>query len=296
MAQFLTDDFSFFAFVDDPFSPDGLRRLALTKKLQSELTTLFVELSGPFFRSDLEELSFDGGYTPDDGQIFTLDSFPLPEHIEHAAKNPHAVSQLTKQEIDEFRVRGIVAARISKKLPEVYYQTLDRSAVISKERTLLLGEQFHRLTDSGLALGASLCAILRSGVLRFFSYNVAKRVVDLTSYFREATDIEIKEVLQSDVFAPCDLSVAAAGCNSWMRRRFSLLRASGILTKVKPLEVQKIAKRYDVPVALKGSRIIFPEDRKSARRLLQFLSEEYYDGLITGAPFVANSKRSVKLA
>ena len=51
------------------------------------------------------------------------------------------------------------------------------------------------------------------------------------------------------------------------------------------------AKGYDVEIRVQKGKIVFPEDRPSGKKLLQFLNEELFKGAITETLFETNSKR-----
>jgi hypothetical protein len=284
-------DFNLFAFVDDAHNLESVRRIPLAADLQGEISGLVEEERAAFYATTANPVAFDGGYSVDGDDIFEVKAFPLPAHVTRVLESPHAAPPLSSKELEGFRVRAVFATRSGPTGREVAFQPLDRSAVITKRRSLIFSkDHFTKLHGTGLTLRARLCASWLDGTLRFFSFTNARKVLVLDDLFREATNDDIVSVLQKDTFAASNHKAVIAGVNQWMRRRFTLILKSDVLKKSDPTKLKSTAKRYGVKIVLNGGRVQFPDDHAEARELLRFLSEEYYEGVISGTRFRANSK------
>jgi len=82
-----------------------------------------------------------------------------------------------------------------------------------------------------------------------------------------------------------------------MRKRFSALLASGILNGIRPRTAANRAMKYGVDIdvrAVNGKQaIVFPMEKKAAKKLLSFLNEEYYQGELSERLYQTNSKRAL---
>jgi hypothetical protein len=74
-----------FALVDDDNAP--IRRIPLTAALNTELAQLFAEQQTALL-GDRQSIAFTGGYNVDEGEIFTIADYPLPQAIGQAIGNP----------------------------------------------------------------------------------------------------------------------------------------------------------------------------------------------------------------
>ena len=71
-----------------------------------------------------------------------------------------------------------------------------------------------------------------------------------------------------------------------------MLRDSEILEEFSATEIEERARGYDVGLVVRDDRVVFPEDKKEAKKLLQFLNEELFRGAITETLYETNSKRA----
>ncbi len=70
-----------------------------------------------------------------------------------------------------------------------------------------------------------------------------------------------------------------------------MLKDSQILDKYTAKQIGDHSKGYEVDIKLEGNKILFPTDKKAAKRLLQFLNEEIFRGAITDTLYETNSRR-----
>jgi len=98
-------------------------------------------------------------------------------------------------------------------------------------------------------------------------------------------------VLGHKLLAPEDADALATDANQWFRKRFAMLRDSGVLDAYSAKAIQARSKGYDVAIQISKGKIIFPAEKAAAKKMLQFLNEELFRGPITEKLFETNSKR-----
>lgn len=113
----------------------------------------------------------------------------------------------------------------------------------------------------------------------------------LADFYEEASEQQIREVLAHEKLAPENVDALAVESNQWFRKRFAMLRDSGVLTDFTPNQIKTKAKGYDVEIRIQNGKIVFPEAKPAAKKLLQFLNEELFRGAITETLYETNSKR-----
>lgn len=64
-----------------------------------------------------------------------------------------------------------------------------------------------------------------------------------------------------------------------------------LFDKVYVKQIQSRSKGYDISIQILKGKIVFPSDKSSAKKLLQFLNEELFRGAITEVLYETNSKR-----
>ena len=110
-------------------------------------------------------------------------------------------------------------------------------------------------------------------------------------FYEEASEDTIREILSHKILVPEDVEALAIDANQWFRKRFAMLRDSGVLDQYSPQQIKKRSKNYDVEIQISKGRIVFPAEKGAAKKLLQFLNEEIYRGAITDTLYETNSKR-----
>ena len=113
----------------------------------------------------------------------------------------------------------------------------------------------------------------------------------LVEFYEAASEDQIREVLDHDLLAPEDAEALAVNANQWFRKRFAMLRDSGVLESYSAQEISARSQGYDVDIQLSNGKLVFPAEKAAAKKLLQFLNEELFRGAITETLYETNSRR-----
>ena len=100
-----------------------------------------------------------------------------------------------------------------------------RQALDASGLSILLSKgTFKRLSDPGLTLDTKLAAVHKNKRLYFNSFFTARRIFDLASYYREATDTEIEQFAKEPTVALKTPTALTDNADEWVRRRIALIR------------------------------------------------------------------------
>lgn len=272
-----------------------LQQIPMHQALQQTLATTW-EAQLDAFRDEAQEIAFDAGYQPEEHECFALQDFEPPEWLANETSATVGDLDLINQD-EEFiaSIKGIAGfARDQSGSELVLFQNFSRSHVISPGRFLLLRNGTYETTERpGLTLDAKLAAVFLATEqkLLFRNFRTVNTFLPVGDFYEEASEQQIREVLAHDKLAPVNIDAIATGSNQWFRKRFAMLRDSGVLDEYSAKQIQARSKGYDVEIHLQQGKIVFPEDRPSAKKLLQFLNEELFRGAITETLYETNSKR-----
>lgn len=292
--------FQFFVVTRNRDLTHDLQRVSISKQLQDDLTQLFGEQAQEFLGTDIVTREFTPTFTPLDGEVVAITPFPLPSHLSRSLSSPQEFHDLQMPFTDSAPVvKAIVAVDTVKE--HFYFQYFDRSRMLKRDKTAIFkGGMFHRLDDPGITIDNHLAAVIADGSLYFRSFHRVNQFIDLKECFREATDSDILEVFSHEKLKVDDPEGLLASLSSRMRKRFSIVIASGILDheKATPERIQSRAKKFDgLEIQLSGAsgsrRIVFPSDAKTMGLFLRFLAEELYVSEITEQAREANSSRAL---
>ena len=258
----------------------------------------FLNRGRGFFRSNrVDQIEFNPGYNPEAHECFRL-SYELPDWL--APEDSTTVSELDTIREEKLlnSISGIVAfARDENDEELVLFQNFSRSHVIQPGRFLFLRKDTYQSTEHpGLTLGSKLVAVYQAvgKNLLFRNFRTVNSFLPLADFYKEASEREIREVLAHAHLASENPDVLATDTNQWFRKRFAMLKDSGVLDKFTVKQIQqrsKDYKGYDVAIRILKGKIVFPAEKSAAKRLLQFLNEELYRGPITENLYETNSKR-----
>lgn len=248
------------------------------------------------FIAGSREIPFDLGYTPGEQEVFRIKGYRLPPWLEGGTGNKvRTLEPLNRHAdlIDSIKaVIGIARQIGGEEL--LLAQSFSRSHVIEPGRFLFLDNNTYQTPKhSGITLGTRLAVVYyaNTGKLLFENFRAANVILPLTDLIAEASDDDIREVLNHPLLKAENIDVTAAEANQWVRKRFAMLKASGILDDFSAADLVKRSKGYRVELRVEKRKVVFPADRRETRRLLQFLNEELFRGAITEKLYETNSKR-----
>lgn len=275
-----------------------LRRFPLHRTLQDSLAAEWQRQFDDFL-DGARLIAFDAGYTPESDEVFEIDDFEAPAWLTaRTSLNATELDSIVGHESDFPKLGCVVAfARNARREEVVLFQNFVPSHLISPGKFFFQANGTYITNEKpGLTLGQKLSAVYYPGTrkLLFKNFRATNTFLPLANYFCEASGEEIRQILNHRIFAPeSTISVDALATNppQWFRKRFAMLRASGLLDGYTAEQIRDRSPGYDIEVKVERNKIVFPADRTAAKKLLQFLNEEIFRGAITEKLYETNSKR-----
>lgn len=281
-------------------SAPRLLQVPLSQALQHNLADSWQEQYEKFVKDStgfFKEIDFNAGYKPEEHERFRLSNYKLPEWL--ATEDSSTVVDLDTLSSGSGTllnfISGIVAfARDEQDKELVLFQNFSHSHVIQPGRFLLRRRDTYESAEHpGLKLDGKLSAVYEPAneKLLFHNFRTVNSFLPLSDFYSETSEKEILEVLNHKLFKPEDPNALATNANQWLRKRFAMLRDSGVLDQHSARTIQSCSEGYDVEIRISKDKIVFPAEKSAAKRLLQFLNEELYRGPITENLYETNSKR-----
>ena len=289
--------FTLFAYTRDP--ANRIVRFAVNNDVQTSMTS-YLEAQVDAFGSDCEEVQFDGNYKPEQGEMLVIDEFEDLDSLTKVVAAPLDVPVADPASLDFDQIRALFfGMKDADGTWVVYLQSFDRRRVISSTGFSIFHSKdtYKRIEGSGLTLDNKLAAKLRDTKLSFFSFFHIRQIFDMSNYYQEATDNDIKQFAELQQLYVENIDELMAASDTWVRRKVWLVMQSSILGRVPPNDIKAIAAEFNIPIEYViqdgGERIKVPSDRKSLKTLLRFLDEDYYKSPLSKTNFLTNSKRVV---
>lgn len=272
-----------------------LLQIPLHQRLQDRLSVDWEEQRDLFLK-DIEEIQFDAGYQPEMQERFCLTDYELPPWLED--QNSYSIHRLhsigdREEGLDE--IKGLAAFAYDEDENEIIlFQNFTRGRIIQPGRFLFLMDGTFRTPEAtSLSLDRRLSAVYLADreALLFSNFRTVNTFLPLEEYFAEAAEHEMLEVLGHDRLSADNPEHVIAFADQWFRKRFAMLRQSNVLDTYSAMEIKEHSNRYEIEIELQDDTIVFPSEKREAKRLLQFLNEELFRGAITDTLYETNSKR-----
>ncbi len=248
------------------------------------------------FVLEIQEIDFNAGYTPEEHECFCLDDYtPPPWIVYEDSQTVPNLERISSNETLIESIKGVVAfARSGGSAEIVLFQNFNRSHLIRPGRFLFLEKNTYKtIQDPGITLDDKLAAVYlpNERKLLFRNYRTVNTFLPLEDFYKEASDQEIRDVLGHELLATQNPDSLVMGANQWFRKRFAMLKDSGVLDQYSAGEIRERSARYDVDIHISEDKIVFPSEKPRAKKVLQFLNEEIFRGAITENLYETNSKR-----
>lgn len=247
------------------------------------------------FLNEIEEIEFDAGYKPEKHERFVFTKFEIPDWLNESSETIPDLHSIHEQEVNLEDIKGIAAFVKDDDSNElVLFQNFSNSQIIRPGNFLFLSsDTYETPKNPGLSLESTIRAVYFpiENKLLFQNYMKVNTFLPLADFYKEATDQQIEEVLNHDKLMPEAVEKTKSITNQWFRKRFAMLRESGILDQYDVNYIQQYSRNYNVNIQVDQGQIVFPAEKHQAKQVLQFLNEELYRGPITDTLYETNSKR-----
>lgn len=282
------DGLNLFALVTDKEKP--VRRIPLSGGLQSEITAFLAAQKKSFYTKE-HKVDFSGSYNADEGEVFRIKDFPLDEKISTAIQNPLGLEILDLRH-EKSSIVALFTGKWSSGSNFVGFQAFDSRRILSKGFTILnSGDVFTRLEDPGLTLADKLTALFEGNEFLFYSYHNTRHFVDLSKYYKEATDTDLEKFASDKSLRVADRAEFIKNADSLVRKKIALLQRNKVLRKVTVPEIITAAKEFDLDIETEnGNKIVIPADTRQLKNILRFLDEDYFTTVLTRRKCLTNSK------
>ncbi len=271
-----------------------LYRIPLHRALQNKLCVEWETQYNDFFHNCTIH-SFEASYNLESNERFKIETYELPEYLQNeSSASIHTLDSISETEDALESIVGIVAfAKDDDDNEIMMFQNFNRSHIIRPTFSLFQrNDTYNSIDNPGLTLDTKLAAVYNpiNSELVFRSFRITNTFLPLMDFYKEASNTDILNILSHEKFAPENIN-AFNTSSQWFRRRFALLADSRILEEYTVEEIIVHSSDYEVTIEIHEEKIIFPEDKTHAKRLLQFLNEEIFKGAITDKLYETNSKR-----
>lgn len=273
-----------------------VKPIQLTPQILGQLEALFQAQEMIFMNGIAAEIDFTGDWKPDPDELLLLRNLPDVQTLLAAAQqNAVALQPLQAANFLNESVVGLFMAIGNGAGLRLLIQNFGPQQLMAgpgKFSLLHDGNVFRRITEPAFSVGNNLAAtVTAAGELRFKSYAMIRRILDVTPVFRAATDAELGTFCGHASLSVADAAAFVANADEVIRKQVLGISKSGVLNAYTVDQLLQQAQAIGFPLPVMAGRIDLPADRKSAKTILSFLLNKVYQGPIDQQLFITNSNR-----
>lgn len=267
--------------------------VSLGSDVQDDVTERF-KCQAEQFRNGIEqENPFEGSWKPDDNELLTVDIPRSAQPILDAINVDFmSLDQINVRAFDQERIKALFMATYDNDKPLILVQRFTAQQSLEPRFTLVLDRNaFRRLSSPAFTLDTSLTCIIESGKVKFKSLQKLRSIMDITEFYREATDEEVRQFARHDSFAVFDQDNFVHNSDQQTRKYIHDIVTSDILEDNDVDTIENAAISTSLPIKIENGRIVLPTQKRELKRFLQFLQESRYRGPISRRTYVTNSRK-----
>jgi hypothetical protein len=263
----------------------------ISADVQAQLDPYFDALEQGFREGIEEEIDFDGRWKPDRDQLMRMPvTAEAQEIIATLNLDPLAIDPLGA-DFENEQIRGLAVKKVTGQHSRILVQAFSNLQRLSRRWALTLhGDVFNRLTQPTFAIDAQIHLLIENGFIKFKSYNMAKRVLDLTGAYKEATDEDIQELFAHPNIGG-DVNAVIASATPLLRKLISSVKDSQVFNDntADELHAKAAAVNFDLPV--QSGQVVLPSNNRELRKVLTFLDHGVYLSPLSHERYITNSRR-----
>lgn len=267
-----------------------LRYVDLALGIIDETRRLFVNAANDLMNDETERIEFEGQYIirDSDNEISYIE-MELPEAFNDIPNNQQGITTL---DMDNDSIKSIFWYEEGTFL----FQVFSSGNLLENKYVVRFFQEQHnytKMTDKAFIINNKIQAIYKEGRLFFKSFPSVSKIFDLTGKMLEATNEEVSEFGNKDNII-IDTTWLLANANTKTRRLIKMVKESGTLDTFMSMDSRKrkkIANSVNIEINIVDGNLVLPSNVVKVNKVLEFLNEDVYKGLITSHVFKTNSKR-----
>jgi hypothetical protein len=281
-----------FAITEDN-NEETIYRIPLSQNVQGEVNNLFTQLTIGFF-NEKEIIQFDGNYNASSDELFVIENYPLNQEITNSAQNAINYEILNIENLNG-RIKAVFATYSNNGQTEIYFQVFDTRRIIANRGIPIFNDNgtYTRFVNRGIVILNNLTGVYKDNNFYFNSYFNARRVVDLTEFYQEATNEDVEEFSNQALLNFADQNTFVEDLNSNLRKKIKSIQQRGVLQDLNINNLQQQANQFGIEFQFNNGQLDIPNDRTYIKRVIKFLDEDYFITPLTNRRCVTNSKREM---
>lgn len=282
-----------------------INRLSISMDILEELSHNF-DNEKQIFLNKTSQIDYQPNYKPEEDELQVIHKYSLPRYIVDAIKNTITVEEFNINNMEEFDIRCLFIGKIENINNEekiiIEFKRIFKSYLLTEERSsffdLFLGNDntYRKFNSSIFSIPKEAHAFYDNGDLIFKSYKLVNEMLDLSEYYKIASDETIKEFFENN-----DDKIMMLNNNNdfqfnkRMRRLLAIISDEEILqnNKIEDIKQKAINQRISLKISHDKKIILDLIDKKQLENTLNFLAQNTFVTTFSQEPQITNSRRKL---
>lgn len=282
-----------------------INRLSISLEILEDLSSNFDDVKQIFLDKTIQ-IDYQPDYKPNEDELQVIHKYSLPPCIIDAIKNPINVQVFSIENIEEFDIRCLFIAKYEKinnvEKIMIEFKRIYKSYLLTRESNSFLnlflgdGNTYRKLNSSIFSIPKDAQAFYNNGDLIFKSYKVTNEMLDLSGYYRIASDDIIEEFFENNN----DKIMMLNNNNDFqfnkrMRRLLAIISDEEILQNNKIEDIEQKANNQKISLKISPDKKIILDsiDKKQLENTLNFLAQNTFVTTFSQEPQITNSRRKL---
>lgn len=273
-----------------------VKRIVLPKNTQNQITSAFSSSLQSFLSFSAKPMIFNLNNKSQSSQLFCIPNYHVPQTILEAINTPNQIDILKLDEGNLPKIKNIFVGTITPK-PTIAFQNFTITQYLSRKGWSLFHSEgsFSHSIGIGLGIDDRIDCVYHEGTLLFSSFWTARQTLDLSKYYKEATETDIAAFTDHSSLHFISKEDFCKSADSWMRRKIASLSDANVLDKHSVANIASQANKHGIDIKTEevagNQRIVMPDDKEQVKTLLHFLDDDIYIGPLTENIYISNSKK-----
>ena len=271
-------------------SDNTVKYIPLQENLADEIKNIFINGGVLLKPEGIEEDEFDGNIISRNGENIVYVNYALPEDF---ARIPNNQADMSEYNIVEDTPKSIFYYEEGK----FYFQVFNKKNMLQRKMVLQFehGNVFTKMNNNAFIVEDKVHAIFENGKLYFHSYTIANQFFSLIDFVTEATNTEIESFGDIEGINVSTENIKYIA-NIKTRRLIKLLsNTDNIVTFMRKTSRTRssLLRKYGINASINANNeLVLPTNNVAElNRVLEFLNEDIFRGVITDSLYRSNSKK-----
>lgn len=271
-----------------------IKHVQLNNQVQQQVENIFRNQHFDFMAGISNEIAFTGDWKPDDDELLLARGLVEAQIFLNAInQNAIALQNLDANNFQNENVKALYIAIGQGQNLQILLQYFSPQQLLSRNFSLLHdGNVFRRINEPAFSLNNQLLATIdHTGTVRFKSFQMLRRVFDLSQFFQQATNADLNAFCGHASLSIADQNSFVAGADEGIRKFVHAISKENVLGRYTVNQIAHQANTIGFNITVQNNAIIVPSDKKEIKSLFSFLLDRVYLGSINQQLFITNSHR-----